>query len=122
MEHQEHTTGKAFYQRHLNGLENHNMEILKRQYHADAVFVNFDFTVRGRDSIIQYLNGYLEHLGYLKLRSTDKFVETDDAIFFEATVESQLGIARVYDIFILQDAKATHHFAGVISLHPHKKE
>jgi hypothetical protein len=50
------------------------------------------------------------------LQSTDKFTETEDAIFFEATITSRLGKARVYDVFLLRDGKATHRFSGVISL------
>jgi hypothetical protein len=30
-------------------------------------------------------------------------------------VATALGIARVYDAFVLREGKVTHHFAGVIS-------
>jgi len=52
-------------------------------------------------------------LGYIKLVSTDKFTETEDSIYFEATVETKLGVVRVYDVFLLNDGKATHHFTGL---------
>jgi hypothetical protein len=67
------------------------------------------------------MEGYLERLGTLKLKSTDKFTETDDSIFFEATIITQLGEARVYDVFMLRDGKATHHFTGLISVSPLEK-
>lgn len=110
------TPGKAFYQRQIAALEARDMEALLRQYHPDATIIGFDFTVKGQAAIRKHLEGYLEHLGRLKLQSTDKFTETEDAIFFEATITSRLGEARVYDVFLLRDGKATLHFTGVLSL------
>ena len=78
--------------------------------------VGFDFVVRGHAAIRNHFEGYLESLGMLKLKSTDKYTETEDAIFFEATITSDLGEAQVYDVFMLRDGKATHHFSGVVSL------
>jgi hypothetical protein len=112
------TPGKAFYQRQITALEAHDMNALLTQYHSDATMVGFDFTVKGLAAIRKHFEGYLERLGRLKLKSTDKFTETEDAIFFEATIISNLGEARVYDVFMLRDGKATHHFNGVISLLP----
>lgn len=83
--------------------------------------VGFDFTVQGHAAIREHFEGYLERLGRLKLKSTDKFTETEDAIFLEATITTQLGEARVYDVFLLRDGKATHHFNGVISVSPLEK-
>jgi hypothetical protein len=45
--------------------------------------------------------------------SLDQFVETEDTIFFEATVRTAMGQVKVYDAFVLSDGKATHHFTGV---------
>ncbi len=110
------TPGKAFYQRQIAALEAHDMDALMAQYHPDATMIGFDFTVKGHAAIRKHFEGYLERLGMLKLKSTDKFTETEDAIFFEATITSRLGEARVYDVYLLQDGKATHHFTGVLSL------
>jgi SnoaL-like domain len=110
------TTGKAFYQRQIAALEAHDMDALLTQYHPGATMIGFDITVEGHAAIRKHFEGYLERLGTLKLKSTEKFTETDDAIFFEATITSRLGEARVYDVFLLRDGKATHHFTGVISL------
>lgn len=112
----ERTPGQAFYGRQIAALEARDVDALLTQYHPDATMVGFDFTVRGHAAIRKHLEGYLERLGTLKLKSTDKFTETEDAIFFEATITSQLGEARVYDVFLLQVGKATHHFSGLISL------
>src|SRR5579859_3517914 len=112
----ERTPGRAFYQRQIAALEAGDLDALMTQYHPDATMVGFDFTVKGHAAIRKHLEGYLERLGTLKLQSTDKFTETEDAIFFEATITSRLGEARVYDVFLLQNGKTTHHFSGVISL------
>jgi hypothetical protein len=77
------TPGKAFYQRQIAALEARDMDALLRQYHPDASMIGFDFTVKGHAAIRTHLEGYLERPGTLKLKSTDKFTETEDAIFFE---------------------------------------
>ena len=112
----EHTPGRAFYQRQIAALEAGDMNALLAQYHADATMVGFDFVVKGHVAIKDHFERYLERLGTLKLKSTNKFTETEDAIFFEATIASDLGEAQVYDVFMLRDGKATHHFSGVISM------
>ena len=61
-----------------------------------------------------YFRDYIEMLGDIVVESTDKFAETDDAILFEATVRSTLGLARVYDAWVLRDGQITHHFTGVM--------
>ncbi len=107
--------GRQFYVRHLAYLQAGDVEgLIDDHYRADAVLVRSDVTVRGRDELIAYFRGYLERLGHLGVLSTDAFVETGDAIFFEATVASALGRARVYDAFVLREGKISHHFAGVL--------
>lgn len=114
----EETPGKRFYARQIAALEAGRIDALVDQYTDDAVMVGFDFVRRGKDEVRAHMTGYLQMLGSLRLVSTDKWAETDDSIFFEATVMTDLGQARVYDVFVLRDGKATHHFAGVISLSP----
>ncbi len=112
------TPGRAFYDRQIALLEAGDIDGVVNQYHDDAVLVWFDFTVRGREAIREHMTSYLARLGLLKLQSTDRFTETEDAIFFEATIRTDLGIARVYDVFILREGRATHHFTGLISVSP----
>lgn len=112
------TPERAFYQRQIAALEAGDMDSLMNQYHTDATIVGFDFTVKGHKDIRLHLDNYLKRLGTLKLKATEKFTETENIIFFEATVASNLGEARVYDVFLLRDGKATHHFTGLISLSP----
>ncbi len=103
------TPGRAFYGWQIALLEAGDVDGLMAQYHEDAVVVTFGTTVAGRPAIHRYFERYLARLGSLRLTSTDKFTENDDAIFSEATVESDRGEARVYDVF---------PFAGVITPTP----
>jgi uncharacterized protein YpuA (DUF1002 family) len=113
------TSGRDFYDRQVAYLENNDVEgLIPSQYHKDAVIVSFDFTKRGHAALLEHFKGYLAHLGGLKVKSTDKFTETDDSIYFEATVTVGAGEAKVYDVFMLRDGKATHHFTGLISFTP----
>ena len=73
----------------------------------------------GREAIHEHLRSYLQQLGAIKLNSTDKFTETEDSIFFEATIETAAAEAKVYDVFILRDGKATHQFTGVLAVTPY---
>ena len=112
------TVGQDFYQHQVAALEAQDIDALVGQYHEDAVMIGFDFTVRGHQAIREHLTGYLTRLGSLKLVSTDRFAETADSIFFEATVHTPLAEARVYDVFVLRDGRATHQWTGVISVSP----
>jgi ketosteroid isomerase-like protein len=110
--------GKQFYDTQIAFLEAGDLDGLMSQYHEDTILVGFDLTVRGREALRKHMEGYLARLGSFKLKSTDKFTETGDSIFFEATVLTDLGEARVYDVFMLKDGRATHQFTGLISLAP----
>jgi len=108
----------AFYRRQIAFLEAGDVDGLMTQYHPDAVMATTDVTNRGGDAIRAYMTGYLDTLGFLRVESTDKFTAASDFVLFEATARSDLGLARVYDVFVLRDDKATHHFAGVLSFEP----
>jgi isocitrate dehydrogenase kinase/phosphatase len=113
------TPGKNFYDRQVAYLAEQNIDgLIENQYHPDAVLVNFDTTVRGHAALKEHFKNYLGHLGKIKLLSTDHFAEIDDAIYFEATVETNLGIAVVYDVFTFKDGKAFRHFTGVKEVRP----
>ena len=110
------TPGREFYDEQIRQLEANNLDGLMAHYHDDAVLVGYDFTVRGLDALRDHFIEYLKSLGSIKVISTDQFNETEDSIFFEATVGTDIGIAKVYDVFILRDGKASHHFTGLISV------
>ena len=112
------TPGRTFYDEQIAYLEAGDVDGLMTQYHDDAVLIAFEFTIHGRKAIHEHMRRYLQQLGRIKLKSTDKFTETDDSIFFEATIETAAAEAKVYDVFMLRDGKATHQFTGRISVTP----
>ena len=109
------TAGKQFYQRQLDFLYAKDAEgLIDNNYTEDAVLISFDHTIRGRQALKEYFRGYLEMLGDLKVTSTDKFTETPESIFFEATVQTgKFGVVHVFDAMVLRDGKISHHFTGV---------
>ena len=115
----EFTPCKDFFNRQVALLEANNVVgLINSQYAPDAELVGFDLHVKGREALIKHFTGYLANLGGIKLISTDKFMETEDAIMFEATIKVAAGVARVYDVFILQNGKAIHHFTGLLGFTP----
>jgi len=114
----EETPGKRFFDRQIALLAEQDIDGIANQYAPDAKLVSFDVVRNGREEIRQHFVGYLAALGKIDLKSVDKWAETDDSIFFEATVWTAHGEAHVYDVFMLRDGKATHHFTGLISFTP----
>jgi hypothetical protein len=113
------TPGKLFYDRQVAFLEANDVEgLVSTQYAADAELVGFDFKVKGQEALRAHFTNYLLGLGSIKLASTDKFTETDDTIFFEATIDVSAGQARVYDAFVLKGGKAVYHFTGLLGFSP----
>ena len=111
--------GRQFYDEQIALLQAAKTdELIDRHYHDDAVLVSFDGVIRGRSALKKFIREYRANLGDFEVISLDRFVETEGAIFFEATVRTKWGDARVYDAFALHDGKATHHFAGKITANP----
>ncbi|MDQ6726729.1 MAG: nuclear transport factor 2 family protein [Actinomycetota bacterium] len=88
--------------------------LIDNQYTQDATLISFDNQITGNAALKEYFAGYLKMLGSLEVLSTDKFVETDDSLFFQATVKTDLGQAVVFDAWVLRDGKISHHFTGVM--------
>ena len=112
------TPGQNFYNRQIRALESQDLELILAQYTDNARIVGFDFQVQGSEAIRTHFIHYLENLGSLKLKSTEKFTESEGSIFFEATVTVAAGEARVYDVFILEGDRASHHFTGLLGFTP----
>jgi hypothetical protein len=108
------TPGHRFYDEQIALLrQDSTEELIDRHYHQDAVLVSFAKVVQGHAALKEHFRAYLEMLEKIEILSLDQFVETKDTIFFEATVRTVKGQAKVYDAFVLRDGKATHHFTGV---------
>lgn len=109
------TPGRELYDRQIQFLISKDVDgLIDTNYTPDAELISFQNVVKGRDALKEYFRGYVQMLGDLVVESTDKFVETADAVFFEATVRSALGRVRVYDAFVLREGRISHHFTGVM--------
>jgi ketosteroid isomerase-like protein len=105
--------GRRFYDDQIALLQQGRTdELVETHYHPDAVLVSFENVVRGHAALRDFFRQYCVRLGDFKVLSLDQFVETGDALFFEATVSSAFGKVQVYDAFSLRAGRATHHFAG----------
>ncbi|MCK6576607.1 MAG: nuclear transport factor 2 family protein [Anaerolineae bacterium] len=113
---------RALYERQLAILaEKDHLRLIDENYTADAQLLNYTTHVVGADALKDYFKGYIEHLGYLKLLSTDKYAEGNDSLMFEAHVETAGGVAHVYDVFIIRDGRISHHFAGLLGFIPNSQ-
>ncbi len=108
------TTGHAFYDEQLRYLAANDVDgLIDNHYNEGAVLSGVDFDVRGRAALKEHFRTYLKKLGNLRVLSTDAFHETEDTIFFEAQVLSDLGPAVVFDAFVMENGKISYHFTGV---------
>ena len=110
----EDTPKRQFYDAQIRYLQAGDVEgLIDNQYTDDATLVSFDNQITGNAALKEYFAGYLKMLGNLEVLSTDRFVETDNSLFFQATVKTDLGQAVVFDAWVLRDGKISHHFTGV---------
>ena len=108
------TPGRRFYDEQIALLRPDSTdELIDRHYQKNAVLISFAKVVQGQAALKEHFRGYLNILETVEILSLDQFVETEDTIFFEATVRTAIGQVKVYDAFVLSDGKATHHFTGV---------
>ena len=112
------SAGQRFYNDQVRFCETKDIGGIRSHYTDDATLVSFDNQIHGGDAIAEYFRGYLDRMAGLTLRSTDKFVETEDTLFFEATIDLDAGVARVYDAFVLRDGRAQYHFTGLLGFTP----
>ncbi len=109
------TPGKQFYQRQVEYLVAGNADALvEDNYNDDAVLTSPEFIVRGKQALKAHFRNYMRWVKIKAVKSTDKFVETDNTVLFEATVVSNYGEAKVYDAFVLRNGRISYHFTGVM--------
>jgi ketosteroid isomerase-like protein len=105
---------RDFYKEQLDYLAAKDVDgLIDNHYNEDAVLVGFDFVVKGRADLKTHFRQYLQMLGHIEVKSTDKFRQGEDFLFFEASVVSNLGPAEVYDALVLKNGKISYHFTGV---------
>ena len=108
------TPGKVFYETQVKYLIAGNADkLVEDNYHPDAVVASFDFTVKGHEALKVHFRNYMRWVQIKEVVSTDKFTETEDGVSFEATVRTNRGVAKVYDVFVIKEGKITYHFTGM---------
>ena len=108
------TPGKKFYENQVRYLVAGDADkLVDDNYHPDAVVASFDFTVKGHEALKAHFRNYMRWVQIKEVISTDNFTETQDGVSFEATVRTNRGIAKVYDVFVIKDGKITYHFTGL---------
>lgn len=108
------TPAKQFYCQQVEYLIAGDADrLVEANYNDGAVLTAAEWTVRGKDELKKHFRNYLKWVKIQEVLSTDKFVETDNTVLFEATVRSNHGVVKVYDTFVLRDGKIDYHFTGV---------
>jgi hypothetical protein len=108
------TPGQVFFNKQLEYLDARAVDaLIDDHYTEDALLMSGDLAIRGRDALKEHFRAYLQMLGTLKIDSLDKFNETSDSIYFEATVTTELGQVRMFDGWVLREGKIAYHFTGV---------
>ena len=102
--------GRLFHQRYAACLQAGDSEGLLSLYHPDATLLSVDANVTGTAAISKFFEQYFGGLGSFSAKPAGKYVEGRDSILCETTVETADIAARVHDIFVFRDGKATHHF------------
>ena len=108
------TAKRDFYDEQIRLIQAGDVDrLIDEHYTDDAELISFEGIVIGNLALKEYFAGYIGMLGTLEVLSTDHFVETEDTIFFDASVRTNLGPARVFDSWVMREGKISHHFTGV---------
>jgi hypothetical protein len=87
--------------------------LLRDQYTDDCELVTFEFVLKGREAIGQYLKvDSPAKSGKILGLKTTHFLATDDCVLFNAIVESEkLGRFIARDVLYLKDDRIHRHIA-----------
>jgi pSer/pThr/pTyr-binding forkhead associated (FHA) protein len=110
--------GRSFCQQYLAHLQAGDLDGLLSLYHADASLLSIDRGVSGTHGIRQFFQQYFGGVGRLQTKSTGNYVEGRDSIMCETRLDTPVATARVQDVFVLRDGKATHHFTCTVEVTP----
>ncbi|MFO7322430.1 MAG: nuclear transport factor 2 family protein [Chloroflexota bacterium] len=104
---------KQLYERQVAYLEASDFDALvENNYHEDAILTSFDGIYTGRDALREYFRNRAQSQGQIDFLSTEKYVESDGAFYYEALVRSAEGVRKIYNGCVVRDGKITHHFEG----------
>ena len=115
------TSGQKFFDEHMAYIENNDVDgMIDDQYHEDAVLISpFDVipgtppphVIRGRAALKRFFRTYMTWQGTIDVESLDNFVETEEAIFFQAIFTSKTGRWVVGDAWHMQDGLIYYHYS-----------
>lgn len=106
--------GREFLDRHVAYIARGDIAGLMRDhYHDDAEMVTFEFVLKGKDAIQEYLAGRMPaQAGQVRGVELAHFAESSDCIMFTSVVDSEnLGPFVARDTFYLRDGKILRHIA-----------
>jgi pSer/pThr/pTyr-binding forkhead associated (FHA) protein len=106
--------GKLFHQKYAACLQAGDLEGLLSLYHHDATLLSIDANVTGTAAIAKFFQQYFGGLGSFSAKPAGKYVEGRDSILCETSVETEDIVARVHDVFVFRDGKATHQFTSTM--------
>lgn len=107
---------KTFYDEQLSLLDKGDAEALVNAHYADDIVMIVNsgeapVIAKGKNEVVNLFSYYLKNV-YRGFVSTEKFIETDDSIFFEATIDTADGPLRVYDVLVVENGKVKRHYSG----------
>jgi len=86
--------------------------LITENYQPDATVQSFEWTVSGADALRAHFGHYLSTVSILEVAAVEAFAETANSIAFEATIRTNSGIVRVYDVMMLREGRISFHFTG----------
>jgi hypothetical protein len=78
--------------------------------------LNIDASITGTAAITKFFEHYFGGLGSFRSKPAGTYIEGRDAILCETTVETADSVARVHDVFVFRDGKATHQFTCTMEI------
>lgn len=89
-------------------------QMVDNDYTDDALLVDLNFQVRGKDALKKHFAEHIPMMGGLELKSVGRVAETDDTIFFEVTVKTgKWGEVTTCEGFHFKGGKADYHFTTI---------
>jgi carbon-monoxide dehydrogenase small subunit len=108
------TWGKHFYENQVRCLiAGDANRLVDENYLPGATVQSHEWTVTGHEALRAHFGNYMRWVKIIEVVSTDHFSETPDSVCFEATIRSNHGVVRVYDVMTMRDGKIIYHFTGV---------
>jgi hypothetical protein len=112
--------GRQFFDEHMAYIYAGNIDgMIDDQYREDAVLISpFDLLdtppphiIRGRAALKAFFHKYIAWQGAINVESLYDFVETEDAISFQAVFTSHTGKWVVGDAWYMKEKQIAYHFS-----------